>query len=335
MAKINIDTSVAVSSRIRFARNLQGYNFPSIISGSKDELEICNRVSSLFSKLGDYEIIRMNAISQDEKNSLIERYLISKNLASNPFGAVCVGKNNDISVMINEEDHIRQQCIVSGFDLDNALNKLKPLDNILHLNLHFAKDLDFYYTACPSNLGTGMRASVMLFLPALTYTNKIQSVISYANNCGITFRGTLGEGSQTEGFWYQVSNYRTLGNIEGVINGVKIFVSNIIKKETQEREMLYVNYKHEIIDECLRAFGILQNCHLLSYEECLLLVAKVKFGASIGVIKLNNPNVLDDLVVTLRPSTLKFISKNEDNEYIARAEETQRAFNQILNLKKG
>ena len=320
------DTQVAVSTRIRLARNFDGYFFPSMISKSNQEREIGAFTSDLFLKIGGYEVISMKNLSIDEKNSLIERYLISKNLANNPYGLVCVSKNNEISVMVNEEDHIREQCILSGFDLKGALEKIMPLDNLLNRNFRFAKENDFYYTACPSNLGTGMRASVMLFLPALVYTDKIAKIMEDAKSEGITFRGAFGEGSLAEGFWYQVSNSRTLGSVSNLIEKVSNFVLSVCDEENDERYRLLSDFEHEIKDECMRAYGILTNCHLLSYKECINLIAKVKFANSVGVLELKNPSALDDLIVTVRPATLKFISDNEENEYIARANYVKSAF---------
>ena len=260
-------------------------------------------------------------------NHLYKIIDISKDFAKPEIPAgLFTGDNGKISIMVNEEDHIREQCILSGFDLKGAVEKIMPLDNLLNRNFRFAKENDFYYTACPSNLGTGMRASVMLFLPALVYTDKIAKIMEDAKSEGITFRGAFGEGSLAEGFWYQVSNSRTLGSVSNLIEKVSNFVLSVCDEENDERYRLLSDFEHEIKDECMRAYGILTNCHLLSYKECINLIAKVKFASSVGVLELKNPSALDDLIVTVRPATLKFISDNEENEYIARANYVKSAF---------
>jgi protein arginine kinase len=313
------ETSIAVSTRIRLARNFDNYFFPSVIRGTDAERKIVAIVSDLFNRFGGYKTIKMSDLSCDEKSSLIERYLISQNLAASQLGAVILSSDKCVSVMVNEEDHLRLQCIISGFDFDEARRRILPVDNLLNRNFRFAKDGNFYYTACPSNLGSGMRASVMTFLPALSYTGAIDYIMDKAKKTGITFRGAFGEGSSAEGYWYQVSNSRTMQKPEEIIDNVSKFVVSVVSDENDERYHLYGENKNEIEDECLRAYGILGHCRLLSYDECVNLIAKVKLGNSLGFLPLKNPRALDDLLVSCRPATLKIFQKDAGNELVLRA----------------
>lgn len=308
-----IKNPVILTSRIRFARNLQGYNFSTMIKGTASEREINAKVSNLFSRVGGYNFYKMSDLSEDDRNSLYERYFISKNLLSAPNGAVAINRDKSISIMVNEEDHVREQCILQGFDLDGAYNKICYVDDMLARNLRFSQTNKFYYTTCPSNLGTGMRASVMMFLPALTYTGRIHFIMKQAVSQGITIRGAFGEGSVAEGFWYQVSNSRTIGNAQTILQQVNTFIQSVNEQEIDERLSLYSEYKTQFEDTCFRAYGILRHAKMLSYAECMENIAKVKLACSLDFMQLKNSEALDDLLVAVRPSTLKLLTGNQDD----------------------
>lgn len=324
MAKI--DTSVIVSSRIRLARNIEGYLFPVLLKNTKEEKFLVSMVTSLFSRLGEYDVLNMNNLSQTKVDSLIERYLISPVLAKNLQGAVCISGDKSLSIMVMEEDHLREQCFVNGLDLVGAYKKIMGLDQFLARNVRFCKKGNVYLTACPSNLGSGMRASVMMFLPALCYTGEIDYVFELAQTKNITIRGAFGEGSQAEGFWFQVSNGITLLAPQDILQLVNDFSLTVVNLEKRARDELFETHKDEFIDKCLRAYGILQNSYLLSYEECCQLIARVKLGNSLGFLPLKNPNALDDLLVTVRPNTLKLVKGDQRDEYLVRAEYVKEAF---------
>lgn len=323
------NTSVAVSSRIRLARNIHDWPFPAVLSERRSAKKLVAPVSNVLAACG-YKIINMGEISELERRSLIERYIVSKNLAASDDSAVAINRDGSVSVLINEEDHVREQCIVEGFDLYGAFAKISALDRVLGHNFRFAMNSEGYLTACPSNLGTGMRASVMLFLPALSYSGEMQSVLLEAREAGITVRGAFGEGSAAEGDWYQVSNARTRGRESEIISAVHSFVTTLIENEEAERLELYRAHKNEFEDKCLRAYGILNNCTLLEYGECVELVAKVKLGCSLGIIKLGNPSALDGLLVSARPSTLTLDNSGSADERLARANIVRGAFSKII-----
>ncbi len=306
------DTSVAVTSRIRLARNLSGYYFPNLLRGTNKEIEIAQNVQAVLQRIGGFTFYKMRELSPTFKASLVERYFVSTSLAENDGGVVCINRDGQTSVMINEEDHIREQCLFKGLDLGSAYSRISSLDAILNRNLRFAKNGDTYFTACPTNVGTGLRASVMMFLPALTYSYAIGEIQERAEKIGLTIRGAFGEGSQAECFLYQISNEITLNvSPKSLITQVENFSRQIIKEEIDERYALYTDYRAQIDDKCLRAFGILQNAVILGYNEFVDLISKVKLGIAMGIIKSNEPDSIDSLMVTARNNSLSLVKDIE------------------------
>ncbi len=325
------DTSVAVTSRIRLARNLSGYYFPTLLRGTKQEAEIAKSLEQVLQRIGGFTFYRMKDLHQAFKESLVERYIISTALAENDGGVVCINRDGQTSVMINEEDHVREQCLFKGLDLMSAYSRISALDTLLNRNLRFAKNGETYFTACPTNVGTGLRASVMLFLPALTYSCAIGEIQERATKIGLTVRGAFGEGSEAECFLYQISNEITL-NVppKNLITQVDSFSKQIVKEEIDERYALYTDYRALIDDKCLRALGILQNAVILGYEEFVDLISKVKLGIAMGIIKAQMPEVIDNLLVTARTNSLTLVEDIEANSLDEkRASYVRRALTQI------
>lgn len=218
-----------------------------------------------------------------------------------------INHEESISVMINEEDHLREQCIVKGLDLQFAYETMSEVDGCISGTMKFAFDEQLgYLTACPTNLGTGLRASVMMFLPALTINGVMPRIMKSVARLGLTVRGIYGEGSAAEGYTYQISNEVTLGVTETeILRGVEEVVLKICKLEETERERLATGVSAlDIQDECLRSYGILLNCAKLTTEELIRLAANVKLGAALGYIKNENVANIDELVVKMRPSNI-------------------------------
>ena len=221
----NIESTVA-STRIRLARNLEGYPFPNRLNDAEQAREIVRAVQAAASRIRSFRLYRMDVISEDVAQAICDDHLISAQLAANrAFGAALIDEEGDgedpagkFSIMLNEEDHLREQYILPGLNLPLAYRRLSAVDDELSKTLPFAFDRTLgYLTACPTNLGTGMRASVMLFLPGLTRTNKMDRLILEISQLGHTVRGVYGEGSAAEGYMYQVSNEVTLGVSEDYI----------------------------------------------------------------------------------------------------------------------
>ena len=309
MSMQNIDTSTTVaSSRIRLARNLNGYPFPGRLKNDKQAKEIIRAVSSAINKVDEFKLYYMDGITEEEALNLVENHLVSPLLLKRPhYSAAVINEQRNVCIMINEEDHLREQCIEKGFSLRRAYNVMSQKDNIIARSIQFAYDEQLgFLTACPTNLGTGLRASVMLFLPALTMSGFMPSVIRSANKLGLTVRGAYGEGSQAEGYMYQFSIEVTLGvTEEEILTQVEQVVLRVSEMELSERAKLKTGERAvEVKDGCLRALGVLTNCALLTGEECERLCAQLKLGVAIGCCSSEGIGWIDDLIIKMKPSNI-------------------------------
>ena len=279
---ITPDGDIAVSTRVRLARNLEGIPFPSKMSAA-ERRELNGRVKAAllesntpFAKSLKY--IDMKSVPENEIAAMVERHTISPEFAADPSErAVILSADESISIMVGEEDHIRIQVILGGLQLEKAYDTAETLDRLLYDCLHFAFDKDLgFLTECPTNLGTGMRASVMLHLPVTESNGEIAAVSDTVGKIGFTVRGMYGEGSKSAAAMYQVSNQITLGISEkNAVDNLKIITGQLIAKERESRAALD-RIKAE--DICGRAYGILTNCRLLSSEEMMKLLSAIKLG---------------------------------------------------------
>ncbi len=303
-----LSDGTVVSTRIRLARNLEGYPFPSHLKNEKQAKEIIRLVSCALARLDEFSLYYMDAIAGEQAVSLMENHLISPKLIKNKhLSAALINTEESVSIMINEEDHLREQCIVKGLDLRFAYETMSEIDSRIAGSMKFAYDEQFgFLTACPTNLGTGLRASVMQFLPALTINGVMPKLIRSISRLGLTVRGVYGEGSDAEGYKYQISNEVTLGvTEEEILNQVEEVVKKVCELEAAERRTLLNGPNAiEVQDECLRAYGILTNCAKISAREFIKLTAKVKLGACLGFIDISDVSLIDDLVVKLSPSNI-------------------------------
>jgi protein arginine kinase len=208
--------------------------------------------------------------------------------------------------MVNEEDVLREQCFMKGLRLSEAYKKLDKIDDDLAKNLDIAFDEKLgYLTACPTNLGTGLRASVMMFLPALTEGGKIGALVKEAERLGLTVRGLYGEGSSAEGYMYQISNEVTLGVSEyEIIKEVEDAAERICLAERDEMQRLFVRNELKTMDKARKAYGVLTNAVMLSYGEFISRVAEVKLGAMLGMIGISDIGAIDDLIISARPANI-------------------------------
>ena len=303
-----ISEGTVVSTRVRLARNLEGYPFPSHLKGEKQAKEIIRLVSSGLSRLDEFRLYYMDNVSDEQAVCLMENHLISPKLIENKrFSAALINREESVSIMINEEDHLREQCIVQGLDLRLAYDTMSEIDNRISGSMKFAYDEQFgFLTACPTNLGTGLRASVMMFLPALTVNEVMQKVVRSISRLGLTVRGVYGEGSDAVGYMYQISNEVTLGvSEEEILSQVEGVVEKVCELEqTERRELMRGSSALEVQDECLRAYGILTNCAKISTREFVNLAAKVKLGACLGYINISDVSKIDGMTIKLSPSNI-------------------------------
>ncbi|ERI95048.1 ATP:guanido phosphotransferase, catalytic domain protein [Clostridiales bacterium oral taxon 876 str. F0540] len=314
------NNNIVLSSRIRLARNLREIPFPDKLSDEKGKDIVKNIEDAFYSSSYTEENYNSKYLWMNEEltnRAYYEKHLISQKLLANSTkSAFILDKNEVVSIMLNEEDHIRLQCITSGFNLDEAYDLSNKLDNLLEEQLDFAFDEKLgYLTACPTNIGTGLRASVMLHLPALSMNNEMVRILNVVGQVGMTIRGLFGEGSKAEGDLYQISNQVTLGlSEEEIINNLKAVVAQIIDREQWSREQLMKSYKHEVEDKIYRSLGILRSAILLNSKECLNLVSNVRMGVEMGIIKDVDIQVLNSLLVETQPATLQLISNGKLSE---------------------
>lgn len=308
-------SKTVVSTRVRLARNLEGYPFPYHLKDEKQAKEIIRLVTSALSRLDEFKLYYMDGISDAEALSLKENHLISPNLIkTRKYSAALINREENVSVMINEEDHLREQCIVKGYDLQLAYDTMSEIDNCIAKSMKFAYDEQLgFLTACPTNLGTGLRASVMMFLPALSINGLMPKVIKSISRLGLTVRGIYGEGSQAEGYLYQISNEVTLGVTEEyILSQVEEVVEKVCALEDAQRQNLKNGASAlDIQDDCLRSYGVLTNCAKLTTEELIRYSSSVKLGACLGYINLDDVASIDELCVKMRPSNINAAAERE------------------------
>lgn len=327
--------SVAVSTRIRLARNFREYPFPNLLIKSPHAEEISEEMVGILSaelcSIENFVLHHIKDLSDDEAAFLKERNLVSRDLILNRrISAALVSEDESISVMINEEDHVREQYFMKGFDLEKAYERLTGIDDVISECIPFAFDEDFgYLTACPTNLGTGLRASVMLFLPAVSRRGLMRRLSSELARGGLTVRGAFGEGSGTEGDLFQISNEMTLGHSEEIIlRQVDQAVSTMVELEIRERERMKAEGGVALRDRARRALGVLLNCCRIGEQEFKLKIADVKLGLALGIlgsVKGGEKSMaeLDDLLIAMRPANINRLvgeALSEEDQDVYRAE---------------
>ena len=283
------ENDVVISTRVRLARNLSGVPFPSRMTTTQ-RTEVNERIKRAISESNtpfarSLKYIAMKDVPEIERYSMVERHIISREFASNcEDGAIILSEDETISVMIGEEDHIRIQVILGGLQLEKAYDIAESIDALLcgTLDLAFDERLGFL-TECPTNLGTGLRASVMLHLPVTESTGEISALADSINKIGFTVRGMYGEGSKAVASIYQISNQITLGISEkNAIDNLKIITTQLIDKERSLRGQIEpINAE----DLSMRAMGILQNARILSSEEMMKRLGEIKLGIGLGIIE--------------------------------------------------
>lgn len=306
--KEKADNDIIVSTRVRLARNLDKYPFPSQLNAEGREKvseEIKNAIFDSNSTLsGEFEWVKMKDLSSEERQELLETHLISPQMVNSEYGSFFKNSDETMSIMLLEEDHIRLQIIRSGFCLSDAWELADKVDSVLEENLSYAFSEEFgYLTACPTNTGTGMRASVMMHLPALTLTGNISKIISSASALGLTVRGLYGEGSKAYGNLYQVSNQVTLGiSEEEIIASLENIVAQIEKHERDAREKLKAN--ESIADRLWRAYGTLKYARSISSKEAKALISDVILGRNLGIIDIEEKISGIHLMVETEPALI-------------------------------
>ena len=304
------DNDIMVSTRVRIARNLKKYVFPNMIS-AEDAKKVSDDVKNAIFKsnsalANDFEFYELSKTNPVTKQALIEQHFISPDLAQSKYGAALINKDRTMSIMINEEDHLRVQVILSGLKLKQAWETADKIDDLIAENAEYAFDENFgYLTACPTNVGTGLRASVMMHLPALTYTRDISKVITSAGGLGIAVRGIYGEGSEALGNLYQISNQITMGYTEEeLIAKVENIAKQIEGYEKEARNKLMKQNKAELEDKAWRSYGILKYAREVSSKESKELISAVILGNALGIIDKKINTSLIELMIKTEPALI-------------------------------
>jgi protein arginine kinase len=306
------DSDIVLSSRIRLARNLEAYNFPTLFSHEEAKQMISDMENLLekgtLPKFGKLELLKIDEMQPLQKRVLVEKHLISPNLAEDsPHGAVLLSENEEVSIMINEEDHIRIQCLFPGLQLAQALEAANEIDDWIEQHLQYAFDEKLgYLTSCPTNVGTGLRASLMMHLPGLILTQQISRIIPAINQLGFVVRGIYGEGSEALGNIFQISNQITLGKAEeDICRDLMGVVSQIISQERSAREALRKTSNIQLEDRVFRSLGVLTNCRIIESKEAARCLSDVRLGIDMGYIKNISKTILNELMILTQPGFLQ------------------------------
>jgi protein arginine kinase len=303
---------IVLSSRVRLARNLADTPFPSTMDNRMaDSLihRVHRSVSGKDSPIRDeYQFLKMGDLAPIDKEILIEKHLASPDLMKNSErSAILINREELCSIMINEEDHIRMQCIFPGYQLKEALNYLNIVDDAIEGQLPYAFDDELgYLTCCPTNLGTGMRASVMMHLPGLATTGQMKAILQTLAKVGITVRGLYGEGSEAVGDIYQISNQITLGASEGeIITSLEVVAGQMVEKERQTRRAIAAKNPIQFEDSIWRAYGIMVHAKIMELNEFMGLLSRVRLGVEMGIIPNIDIRTINRLMVIGQPGHLK------------------------------
>jgi len=304
------DADIVVSSRIRLARNLARFPFVSRADDElRDEIESLLRDQVMgMTTTHHFHYLDVKKLEQIDRQFLVERQLISREHAeSSGSRGVAISDEEHVSLMINEEDHLRIQVLQSGLSLDGCWDLIQDIDDQLDANLTFAfSERLGYLTACPTNVGTGIRVSVLLHLPALVLTKEINKAFNALQKINLAVRGLYGEGSQAMGDFYQISNQITLGKSEQqLIDGLKDVIPNIIRYERKVRDELVKKNRGELHDQISRAYGILQNAQTISSEETMQRLSSVRMGINLELIDDLGIPAVNELLIHTQPAHLQ------------------------------
>lgn len=311
---------IVLSSRVRLARNLRDFPFPSRLGASAGDA-VVEAVSKAVPRLNEiaagrpgsdrrYGLYRLSELSSLDRQVLVEKHLISPDLTKNEFGAVILSNDESVSIMINEEDHLRIQCLMPGLQLDGAWRLADKVDDALGEVVNYAfSDSQGFLTTCPTNLGTGLRASVMMHLPGLVLSKQAPRILGTLPKVGVVVRGFYGEGSQAQGNLFQVSNQITLGQTEtDIIDNLSSVVRQLVERERSAREWLARQWKDRLEDRVYRAYGLLTNARVMTSDEALRLLSDLRLGIDLKIIPHVPSQVFNDLIVATRAGFLQKIA---------------------------
>lgn len=323
---------IVLSSRVRLARNLEQFPFP-LKQTEATANAVLERLEKTIGESKGLKMYRLAEIPELERQVLVEKHLISPGHAQNvEHKGVIIDNEGSISIMVNEEDHLRIQCFASGLDLDNLWLKADKVDNDIESQLNYAFDKQYgYLTTCPTNLGTAMRVSVMMHLPGLVLTNQAGRVLTQLSQLGIAVRGIFGEGTEALGNLFQISNQITLGQSEKeILANISTIAKNLVTQEQSARDYLIQNAGLMIEDKAWRAYGLLTNAKVISSQEALSLISDLRLGKTAGMIEELDLKLINELYLLCQPAFLQVLAKSHLDSHardIKRAEIIKKVFN--------
>ncbi len=306
------NANIVMSSRVRLARNLNKLPFPNRAK-KKELLQVLTVISEAIEKIPFFkgsQIFKISDLDNVDRQFLVERHLMSHEHAASTDGkALIISKEEVLSVMVNEEDHLRIQVMRSGFNLNETWNIINSIDNALSEKVDYAFDYEWgYLTACPTNAGTAMRGSVMLHLPALVMTKQINKVLAAIAKLNFASRGFYGEGTQASGNFYQISNQVSLGHSEEeIIQNINGLIRQVIEQEEQARQAMLVQNKSLLEDKIYRSLGVLKNAFIISSQETVDLLSMVRLGIDLDMIKDVSRKAINELFIMIQPAHLQKI----------------------------
>ncbi|MCL6639143.1 MAG: protein arginine kinase [Firmicutes bacterium] len=317
------ESGIVISSRVRVARNLKDIPFPHLLQKEKAE-GVIHAVRhaldnpAMVTAAGRLELCRMAELSPVERQILVDKHLISPVLLNDyQDKAVALREDEVVSIMVNEEDHLRIQCLLPGLQLSGAWETVDKVDDGLEKTLDYAFSEHYgYLTACPTNVGTGMRASVMLHLSGLVLTRQLNGVLAAIHKLGLTVRGLYGEGTEALGDLFQISNQITLGQQEEeIIANLTSITRQILAQERAARTALYKEKKEMVEDRVWRSYGIVTHARIISAEEIMKLISDLRLGLDLNILPPVPLRLLNELMVMTRPAFLIKLSGQDLSPY--------------------
>lgn len=304
---------VVLSSRIRLARNLDKRPFPGWAKDAqrREILSLSEKAIAMLPQMQKGLILEVENLSELERQILVERHLISRELSAHGTGAgVLISADQSCAIMVNEEDHLRIQYMRSGFQLKRIWRSIDAIDTALENHLDYAYSPEIgYLTACPTNVGTGMRASVMLHLPALVLAGQMEKVVRAVNQLGLTVRGLFGEGSDASGSIFQISNQQTLGESEiEIITRLQSVLHSVIEQEENARQRMLESNAEKLFDKIGRALGVLRFGHVLSSSEAMNCLSLLRLAVDLGLMPDEERARIDRLFIEVQPGHIQYLS---------------------------
>jgi protein arginine kinase len=306
--------AIVLTTRVRLARNLAGQPFPGWAKEAQRSAMLAEGIATIASlkPMNKGLSLTIEELSELERQILVERRLISRELSTAKSGAgVVISRDQTTAVMINEEDHLRIQVMRAGFQIKKAWSVINALDSEIEEQVDYAFSPTLgYLTACPTNLGTGMRASAMMHLPALVISNQMEKIVRAVNQLGMVVRGLFGEGSDASGSIFQISNQTTLGESEDdIIKRLSSVLNTIIEHELNARAKLLESDAGKLFDKIGRAFGILQHGRLLTSAEAMNLLSLIRLGIDLSVFPEARRSVVDRLFIEGQPGHIQYAAR--------------------------